>query len=104
MDDSIDLGGQYRFIQEYPQCIIHHTMEEYKGVGVNVVEPIVVAFSFNDDYIIAKSKAPNNGQARNKQEYRYWIINKVNQQLEPAALDSSAFQEQLRELNIGLSF
>jgi len=40
MDDSIDLGNKYRYIQDYPQVIIYNTSSESKGSGVNIVPPV----------------------------------------------------------------
>ncbi len=36
-DDSIDLGNNYRFIQDTPQTIIYHSGDKYKGTGEEVI-------------------------------------------------------------------
>ncbi|WP_375581438.1 hypothetical protein ABWH96_10685 [Marivirga tractuosa] len=43
IDDSVDLGNQYRYIQDYPQVIIYHKNPEYEGGGINIVLPVVLA-------------------------------------------------------------
>src|SRR5690606_38059031 len=78
MDDSIDLGDKFRYIQDYPQTIIYHNTKEYKGTGVNVVDPVVIAYSFDDRYIIAKSREEEIIKRNDSVEktIRYWIIDK----------------------------
>lgn len=57
MDDSIDLGYNYRLIQDYPKVIIYNMDSTSKIVGgVNILPPIVFSYDFNDKYIIAKSQ------------------------------------------------
>ena len=70
IDDSIDLGGKYRYIQDYPQTIIHYNTQNYKGIGEEVILPIVLKYSFNDDYIFAKTKDLENNDTI------FWIVNK----------------------------
>lgn len=93
MDDSIDLGNNYRFIQDYPQAIIYHSTEEYKGIGINIVPPNVIEYDFNDEYIIAKSIS-------NDSIINYWIINKQNNETKVKPLDSIAFYEFLNDKEI----
>ncbi len=48
MDDSIDLGNKYRYIQDFPQTILYHKTEKYDGIGINAVPPTVLSYDFND--------------------------------------------------------
>ena len=77
IDDSIDLGNKYRYIQEYPQVIIYNTSSKSKATGINIVPPIVISYAFNDKYIIAKSQEVDEitGSMKGK-PIRYWIIDK----------------------------
>ena len=96
MDDSIDLGSKYRYVQDYPQSILYHKSEEYKGSGVNAVPPIVLSYDFNEKYIIAKNKDMDNEQIN------YWIIDKEKKYSEIQPLDSLTFFRELENKNIEL--
>ncbi len=98
IDDSIDLGNKYRFIQDYPQAIIYHKTPKYKGAGINVVPPNVTTYKFDNQFIIAKSKDLEDKQIK------YWIVDKkANGELvEP--LDSVSFYNELKSLDIELKF
>lgn len=102
-DDSIDLGNNYRFIQDTPQTIIYHTSEKYDGVGISVIPPIVLSYDFDDKYIIAKSQEVDEmtGSKEGK-SLRYWIIDKSlkGQKVEP--LDSVDFYNNLKLLKVKL--
>ena len=41
IDDSVDLGNQYRYIQDYPYSIVYHETKEYKDEGAEVIVPIL---------------------------------------------------------------
>ena len=104
MDDSIDLGSKYRYTQDYPQTIIYHVSSEYKGIGTEIVPPIVDSYAFNDRYIIAKSQEVDEmtGNPEGK-PIHYWIIDK---ELEVAAItpmDSITFYATLKEKQIKLN-
>lgn len=103
MDDSIDLGDNYRFIQDTPQTIIFHTDEKYKGVGKQIIPPIILSYDFNDRYIIAKSQEVDEMTGNKKgKPLRYWIIDKSlkDQKVEP--LDSIDFYNNLKLLKLKL--
>ena len=85
IDDSIDLGHQYRYIQDYPHSIIYHNTKEYKGVGA-VVIPHVSKYDFDEKFIIAKS----------------WIIDKNKHQAYQFDSDS-VFKVYLHQLNISIN-
>jgi hypothetical protein len=104
MDDSIDLGDKFRYIQDYPQTIIYHNTKEYKGTGVNVVDPVVIAYSFDDRYIIAKSREEEIIKRNDSVEktIRYWIIDKKEKLDSVKPMDSVNFYKQLRDLKIEL--
>lgn len=106
MEDSIDLGNNFRYIQDYPQTIIYHRTEKYSGSGVNVVNPIVTAYDFNDRYIIAKSTGDNviNGLDSATLRTQYWIIDKQQKLESLQPLDSVRFYQRLRDLNVELRF
>lgn len=105
MDDSIDLGKKYRYIQESPQVIIYNTSSESKGSGVNIVPPVVKSYAFNDRYIIAKSQEVDEmtGSAEGKPVH-YWIVDKTKNGTSVEPMDSVAFYNQLKKKNINLSF
>ncbi|HRP56702.1 hypothetical protein [Agriterribacter sp.] len=104
MDDSIDLGNKYRYVQDYPQAILYHKSPEYKGGGINIVPPVVLSYKFNDRYIIAKSqevdKMTGNGEGL---PIHYWIVDKTTDGTPVEPMDSSSFYQQLKELEISLS-
>ena len=97
MDDSIDLGNKYRFIQDYPQTIIFHDSPKYEGIGHNIVPPVVISYKFDDQYIIAKSKDMEDEQIK------YWIVNKKKQGSQEEPMDSISFYNELENLKIQLS-
>lgn len=96
MDDSIDLGNKYRYIQDYPQTILYHIAEKYDGIGLNAVPPNVLSYNFNDTYIIAKNKEIESG------EIKYWIIDKRIDFDNIKPIDSLTFYKTLLENNIEL--
>lgn len=100
IDDSIDLGHQYRYIQDYPRCIIYHDSEEYNGIGTEIV-PFVSTYNFDENYIIAKS-VDKVGYERTV-DTTYWIIDKKNHQTYQYDSDS-IFKVNLHQMNISITF
>lgn len=103
MDDSIDLGNNYRYIQDYPQGIIYHKTPKYEGGGVNIVPPVVLSYKYNDRYIIAKTQEVDEmtGNKEGK-PIHYWIVDKTASGSPVNPLDSISFFKKLNELNINL--
>ena len=102
-DDSIDLGNNYRYIQDTPQVIVYHKTHEYKGVGVNIVPPLVKSYAFNDRYIIAKSKEVDEMTGVEKRTpFLYWLIDKTRNGIEVEPMDSLAFYNKIIEQRIYL--
>ena len=105
MDDSIDLGSNYRYIQDYPQTIIYHLSERYEGGGETVVEPIVLSYNCNDKYIIVKSQEHVVIREEGEEKpFLYWIIDKTNGPENVKPMDSLSFYNQLEYFNIDLGF
>lgn len=104
MDDSIDLGSKYRFVQDYPQVILYHKTTEYKGGGINIVPPVVLSFKFNARYIIAKSQEVDEmtGSKEGK-PIHYWIVDKTTDGAPVEPMDSAIFYQRIKELNIELN-
>ena len=105
MDDSIDLGNKYRYIQDTPQVIIYHTSSEYEGVGTTIVPPVVKSYVYNDRYIIAKSQEVDEmtGSAEGR-PIHYWIVDKTKNGALVEPMDSITFFNQQKEKGIDLSF
>jgi len=107
IDDSINLGDKFRFIQDYPQTIIYHESEKYEGIGINAVAPIVNAYNFDDQYIIARS---SDMQKFDPEKYAsdslvlYWIIDKKEAIDSIKPMDSINFYRQLEIQHISLRF
>lgn len=103
MDDSIDLGDNYRFIQDNPKVIIYNTNLTSKSSGVNIVPPVVLSYDFDDKYIIAKSQEVDEmtGSKEGK-PLRYWIIDKSLKGQEVEPLDSVDFYNNLKLLKVHL--
>jgi hypothetical protein len=97
MDDSIDLGGRYRYLQDYPQSIIYHESSEYEGIGTEVIPGLIKDYEFNKRYIIAKSKNLDS------HDLEYWIIDKEQEFTEIHPLDSLTFFHSLINNKIELS-
>lgn len=104
MDDSIDLGNRYRYVQDYPQAILYHKTPEYKGGGINIIPPVVLSYKFNERYIIAKSQVVDEmtGSEEGK-PIHYWIVDKTMDGAPVNPLDSVTFYQRLKELDIDLS-
>ena len=96
MDDSIDLGNKYRYIQDFPQTILYHKTEKYDGIGINAVPPTVLSYDFNDKFIIAKNKDLESGKIN------YWIIDKKEDFDKIKPIDSLTFHHTISENKIGL--
>lgn len=106
-DDTINLGGKYKYIQEYPQAIIYQSSKEHNGTGPIVVTPVVRDYKFNSRYIIAKSQVYDNLINRDsalRQPYSYWIIDKKDTLASVQPMDSMGFYQRLKDLNIPLHF
>lgn len=105
MDDSIDLGNKYRYVQDYPQAILYHKSSEYKGGGINIIPPVVLSYKFNDRYIIAKSQEVDKMTGNEEGLHvHYWIIDKTTDGAPVEPMDSTTFNQGLIELKIGLNF
>ncbi|SEH97907.1 hypothetical protein SAMN02927937_02513 [Paenimyroides aquimaris] len=104
-DDSINLGNNYRFIQDTPQTIIYHSNDNYEGIGVEIIPPMVLSYQFDDRYIIVKSQDidETTGNIEGK-SIRYWIIDKRLRANSVESLDSINFYRILDERNISLRF
>lgn len=104
MDDSIDLGNNYRFIQETPRTIIYHDKDENKGSGIEIVPPLVLSYEFNDRYILAKSQEVDEltGNIDGK-PIRYWIIDKTMNGSLIESMDSISFYKILKDENIEIN-
>jgi len=97
MDDSVDLGNKYCYVKDYPQTIISYNTEKYRGVGVNIVSPIVLEYEYDKDYIIAKTN-----DIETKESF-FWIVDKNKNKAE-SYLDSLQFVKVLKERKITLRF
>jgi hypothetical protein len=95
VDDSIDLGNHYRFIQDSPQTIIYYKTPKYKGVGLEIVPPFVIDYSYNENWIIARNRDLDG-------KIKYWIIDKHNHQEVISPLDSLSFYKTLDDKSIML--
>lgn len=103
MDDSIDLGNKYRYIQDYPQTIIYHKSPEYDGIGINIVPPLVLSYKFNDRYIIAKSQEIDEMTgSKESKPIHYWIVDKTTDGTAVQPMDSARFYQRLEELDADL--
>lgn len=103
MDDSIDLGDNYRLIQDNPKVIIYNTNSTSKSSGVNIVPPVVLSYDFDDKYIIAKSQEVDEMTgSKEGNPLRYWIIDKSLEGSPVEPMDSVAFFQQLEALKINL--
>jgi hypothetical protein len=100
IDDSVDLGHQYRYIQDYPYSIIYHNSKEYEGVGTEVI-PHVSTYNFDENFIIAKS-VDEVGFGRTT-DTSFWIIDKNKHQTYQFDSDS-IFKVNLHQLNITITF
>lgn len=99
-EDIIDLGSKYYFLPDGRMSTIgYNTAEEGENrSGIEMVEPKVVKYSFNNKYIIAKSVG-----ALDK-EVKYWIIDKgLTKKNMPISLDSISFYEELLNKKIELN-
>lgn len=103
MDDSIDLGSKYRYIQDYPQSIIYHENPKYKGIGTEIIPPVVLSYKFNDRYIIAKSQEIDKMTGNEEGlPVHYWIVDKTTDGAPVEPMDSTSFYQRLKELEINL--
>ncbi len=96
MDDSIDLGNNYRYIQDYPQTIIYQISQEHIGSGPEAIPPVVMEYAYNDKWIIAINKDLED------QHISYWIIDKSKDYKSIEPLDSIAYTMKIKEKNIDL--
>lgn len=105
VDDSIDLGGGFRYIQDYPQTIIYHYSDKYEGTGVTVIDPIVKAYNFDERYIIAYSKDYGNYLIDDYEKIsdKYWIIDKEFGFSLIYPMDSSTFINELKKLDVKMT-
>lgn len=53
IDDSINLGGGYYYVQDYPQCICCYPKPGKVVLPIGDAEEIVVKVQYNDSVIIA---------------------------------------------------
>jgi hypothetical protein len=104
-DDSIDLGNNYRYIQDAPQVVIHYSGDKYSGVGKEVIPPKVLSYKFNDRYIIVKSQKVNEMTgSKEGQPILYWIIDKQIKKPLIKPMDSIEFYKTLKKQSIELRF
>ena len=105
-DDSIDLGNKFRYIQDYPQTIIYHETETYTGTGLQVIDPVVKTYNFNDRYIIARSQEEDLIKRNDSliRPIQYWIIDKKEKLDSIHSMDSVSFYQRIKDLQIELQF
>lgn len=98
-DDSKDLGNNYYFLPDGKMSTIYYNLAN-RGEpkkGREIVTPKVVNYSFNENYIIAKTI----GIYDKKKDY--WLIAK-NKSTKASPLDSIKFYEELKSKGINLKF
>jgi hypothetical protein len=97
-DDSIDLGGSYRYIQD-ASVIINNKGNKFKDEGVIVVDSKVRKYRLYSNYIIAKSSEDYSDSS----SFIYWIIDK-NRGIDTATptKDINVFEKRLKELKIDI--
>ncbi len=101
MDDSVDLGSNYRFIQDTPQTIIYHSSDDYEGSGIEIIPPLVLSYGFNKRYILAKTQEVDEMTGRKEgKPIRYWIIDKQLKGDSVEPMDSISFYKTLEVKNI----
>ena len=89
MDDSIDLGNDYRYIQDYPQTIV-------LGERKEIVMPIVLRYDYDEYYIIAKTKDLETNDTL------FWIVNKKSNLINNYS-EFEDFNEELHNKGITLN-
>ncbi len=102
LDDSVDLGNNYRYIQSNPKTIINNSGSKYKDQGEVVVGPHVVAYKFNETYIIAKTQ---NGfyVSDSVKVFKFWLVNKETGRVSEMENENALYMK-LNELKIDLKF
>gem|GEM_PF-2440408 len=103
IQDCVDLGDNYRYVSESPQAIIYNRSDRSKCSGFYVVPPSVIAYAFNDEYIIAKSLIIDENTGRNvSNHYYYWIVAKTDSGLVEGPMDLATFltEKTARDINL----
>lgn len=95
IDDSIDLGNNYRYIQDYPRTIIHYGTKEYEGVGVEVIPPNILKYKSNKEFVIAKTVDIE------LKDTIFWILNK-QKNIVKQYTDSILFAEEIETQKIDM--
>jgi hypothetical protein len=93
IDDSFDFGDKYRYVRDYPQTLIYHEAEEYKGIGDIVVEGFILKYNYDQDYIILQNRALES------KDTLYWIVTKPTRDT-ISFKDTMAFISALKEKGI----
>ena len=96
IDDSIDLGNNYRYIQDYPRTIIHYGTKEYEGVGVEVIPPNILKYKSNKEFVIAKTVDIE------LKDTIFWILNK-QKNIVKQYTDSILFAEEIETQKIDMT-
>lgn len=101
-DDYVDLGDNFYYLIDGKSTTIYYNLsEDYNNrKGVQIVTPRVVNYSFNEDYIIAKSVSISN----ENEDYGYWLIAKKYKDRKLYPMDSLSFNLKLKSLEVNLSF
>ena len=93
IDDSIDFGDKYRYVQDSPSALIYHNTKEYKGSGGIVVPGFILKYNYDHDYIILQNLSWET------KDTLYWIVDKPTQDKE-SFKDSTAFISALESKGI----
>ena len=88
-DETIDLGCGYTY-SENSRCVI---LPDQKSQAYNLDFISAVSISYDDHYILVM-------EALTDKDYRYWIIDKMNDTIYGPCVDYTAFDEQLHKLSI----
>lgn len=99
-DDSESLGDDFYYLPDGKfSSILYNFNPENKSSRSEVIPPLVTDYSFDESYIIARTKGEN-------QVIKYWFLEKSThlrgEPLQP--MDSIEFYKLLSEKNINLSF
>lgn len=81
MDDSVDFGQGYKYIQDYPQCIVWENPSFLRAPQDIILEGFVTKVAYDTHFLLLQTRGVDWRQVNADTTYTYWIIEKSTRKI-----------------------
>lgn len=77
LDDSVDFGQGYKYIQDYPQCIVWEDPSFLRAPQDIILEGFVMKSAYDNHFLLLQTRSIDWRQASADTTSSFWIIDKM---------------------------